>query len=64
LFGELVGFVKGRRERGNSRPPPSRWACGPGRHPVLQRWLPKDHAILLAVVLCIAAAVFDLAARG
>ena len=65
LVGELVGFVNGVASGETVAASLAIGATGLVAILVLQRWLPKIPAVLVAVVLSIvAAAVFDLAARG
>jgi len=65
LIGELVGFVNGVASGETVAASLAIGATGLVAILVLQRWLPKIPAVLVAVVLSIvAAAVFDLAARG
>ena len=65
LIGELVGFVSGVADGETVAAALAIGATGLATILVLQRWLPKIPAVLIAVVVSIiAAAVFDLAARG
>jgi high affinity sulfate transporter 1 len=65
LIAELVGFVQGVAGGETVAAALAIGVAGLVAILVLQRWLPKIPAVLVAVVLSIvAAAVFDLAARG
>ena len=65
LIAELVGFVQGVAGGDTVAAALAIGVAGLVAILVLQRWLPKIPAVLVAVVLSIvAAAVFDLAARG
>ena len=65
LIGELVGFVQGVANGETVAAALAIGVAGLVVILVLQRWLPKVPAVLVAVVLSIAAAaVFDLASRG
>ena len=65
LIGELVGFVQGVANGETVAAALAIGAVGLVAILVLQRWLPKIPAVLVAVVVSIAAAaLFDLAARG
>ncbi|HEY4991481.1 MAG TPA: SulP family inorganic anion transporter, partial [Nakamurella sp.] len=65
LIAELVGFIQGVANRETVTAALTIGVAGLVAILMLQRWLPKIPAVLVAVVLSIAAAaVFDLAARG